>query len=353
MCRILEILHRSWPEDVAAIVERTLSPYVKFNVSWEEIEANIREGNVIGSGRGYTLLHTFVEEGSIFAADFLLELGIDVNAKTKQRGITALHLAVQRKQEALVRLLLRHNADPYADDAKNVTVWNLAAQPGFESILRIVADSVYHTKVTEGEANGQALMGAIHRDDEQMCDFLLSLGVPTDIRDGNGATPLHKAIEKRNLKIAELLRKRGANFDAYTKQGVTILMTAVATQDVELVKFVLNTSRASLEARNGSGETALSMAAKLGLTDVVQSLISSDAECTKEYPMGQTPQEVATRFEIVEILHKARMRKRSWLKCISRDELEDHYEEAKIVYLSGGNPPQRHPNFKYHRNGGG
>jgi len=71
----------------------------------------------MGSGRGYTSPHAFVEQGPIFAADFLLELGIDVNAKIKQKGITALHLAVQRKQEALLRLL-RHNADPYAKDAK-------------------------------------------------------------------------------------------------------------------------------------------------------------------------------------------------------------------------------------------
>jgi len=139
----------------------------------------------------------------------------------------------------------------------------------------------------------RALMGGIHRDDEQICEFLLSLGVPTDTRDGTGATPLHKAIEKRNLKIAGLLRKNDADFNAYTKQGVTILMNAVATKDVELVKFVLDTGRASLEARDGSGEIALSMAARLGLTDVVQSLISSDAECTKGHPRGQTPQEVA------------------------------------------------------------
>jgi Ankyrin repeats (3 copies) len=340
-----------WPEEMAAVVREKLSGIITCNVPWEEIQANLSEGGITGSGKGYTLLHAFVEQGLYFVGEFLLDLAIDVNAKTKEGLLTPLHLAVKSRRESFVRLLLKHKADPYQRDAKEETVLAVATQPGYGGILRTIMSESLHTsesKVTEAEANVKMLKAAIEQEDLKLCDYFLG-AVGPDVRYDDGTTPLHLAIQKKNVKMMELLRTKNANFNARTDKGVTILMSAVTTGDLQLVKLVLEKS-VNLESKDVNNDTALSMAARFGFADIVEFLVSCDAECVKGYPPNKTPQEVAATFEILRILHRARMAKKKWLQKISRDELEEHYESAKTTHLLG-KPPQRY-HYQYHdRNG--
>lgn len=80
---------------------------------------------------GSTALHWAAnDDGNYHALSYILALRADIN-RGDQRGLTALHLAVQASQEdqnsRCVRLLLRRGADKLARDVQNRTPRDIAS----------------------------------------------------------------------------------------------------------------------------------------------------------------------------------------------------------------------------------
>src|SRR5271170_2310617 len=128
-----------WPDQAADEAESTLSMYfAHFDhpLPWDEIKENIVQGNVAGSGYGYTLLHAFVKQGNEMAIKFLLEKGADIDAATKSYGQTPLHVAIESQNLAIVELLLENGANPMSQDSKNMTPFALAIFHGDVEIVK-------------------------------------------------------------------------------------------------------------------------------------------------------------------------------------------------------------------------
>ena len=70
-------------------------------------------------------------------AFWVLEQGADVNARGRG-GLTALMLAVKRKEEDLIKLLLRCGADPNLEDDKGMSARKIAKAKAPQRILRLL-----------------------------------------------------------------------------------------------------------------------------------------------------------------------------------------------------------------------
>jgi hypothetical protein len=82
-CHDIERLCRMWPDQAAAEAKSSwLTLFAQFDdpVPWDEISENVKQGNVVGSGCGYSLLHAFVKHGHELAVMLLISKGADVNA---------------------------------------------------------------------------------------------------------------------------------------------------------------------------------------------------------------------------------------------------------------------------------
>lgn len=98
-----------------------------------------------------------------------------INAKERQAGFTALHVAVSKDQPSMVRLLLDRGAEVDAGNIYKQTALHLCAQFNNVTLARL----------------------------------LLSHGANVNARTKFGVTPLRLALANHNQPVADLLRSRG------------------------------------------------------------------------------------------------------------------------------------------------
>ncbi|HEX8142715.1 MAG TPA: ankyrin repeat domain-containing protein [Pyrinomonadaceae bacterium] len=84
-------------------------------------------------------------------------------------------------------------------------------------------------------------------------------------------TPLHSAVSRRQMLIAEALLAQGAEVNARQQAGVTPLHQAAHNGQAEMVRLLL-AHGADVHARMDDGQTPLSMALETGNAEVIELL---------------------------------------------------------------------------------
>ncbi len=144
----------------------------------------------------------------------------------------------------------------------------------------LVATLFLYSITSAMELNNEDFFKAIAQGDTLTIEKLLDEDTDIDaVHQPSGQSALHLAINRQvpNQSIIKLLVMRGATINAaYTKEGVhkgkTVLHMAVAKQNVDLVKFLLEQGAdATLCTRNGG--TPLHIAAGFGNSELVEFLL--------------------------------------------------------------------------------
>jgi hypothetical protein len=94
-----------------------------------------------------------------------------------------------------------------------------------------------------------------------------------NVRDSEGATPLHWAVDQNQKAAVELLLASGADVNARKSNGVTALHIAAAMNRLDLAEILLNKG-ASRGAKDEKGRTPLSLARQRRLSDMIKLLES-------------------------------------------------------------------------------
>jgi ankyrin repeat protein len=196
--------------------------------------------------------------------------------------------AVQNNSEEQVLLFLKMGANPSAkENESGNTTLHLAAQNGHQSIVKLLLSKA---SVNEKNINGDtplhlAVQGGHLSVIKELCD-------PDTIKEKNnqGDTPLHLAVlnaENAGVEIAELLLSNTqALINIVNNEGNTALhmvaKAATATVDsnqlliwLRMIRILLNNG-INAHTLNQQDDTALRLAARQGLYDIVAILIESD-----------------------------------------------------------------------------
>lgn len=228
--------------------------------------------------QGSTPLHHAAGFGSLETMKLLLGHGAVLEAKNR-RGSTPLHWAIH--DEAKVRLLLELGAAVNTKQADGRTpLYQAASLYNGHSILRLLL-------VTGADANlataaGQTpLMAAALRGDAGAMALLIEHKAGVNTKNGAGSTALMSAATNGNPKAVQLLLDKGADAKVLNKWLESALGFAATAGVEETVKLLL-AAGAPVNARDDRGYSPLMFAAASDTipAGAVKRLLAAGADAT-------------------------------------------------------------------------
>ncbi|ARE67535.1 SWPV2-ORF283 [Shearwaterpox virus] len=106
---------------------------------------------------------------------------------------------------------------------------------------------------------------------------LLKYGADVNVQTDNGITPLHIAAESGSLKMVTLLLSNGANINSLTKYGESALHYAVSVKDLEMCRLLLQ-YKIDVNIKNSKCVTALHIAIEVESYDIMLLLLQHGAD---------------------------------------------------------------------------
>ncbi len=231
-----------------------------------------------------------VSSGNLESVKNLLEEGVDVNEYSEE-GETALTIAIEKKNYALVKLLIDNEATCEYEElelamAKSAKIASLLMRKGVQGCTSLMT-AVYQGNIEatksllandadvneENENEETALMFARKK---KIIDILLEHGADIEKENASGKTALMLAIEKGRKQAFRALLARGANVHIKTNDWKTSIEMAIDHGHSEMEKVLV--------AQKANKWTALMVASYKGDASQVKNLLENgvDVEATSE-----------------------------------------------------------------------
>lgn len=187
-------------------------------------------------------LSRYAPNGQMEVVKWLIGRGGDVNQVTEE-GKSVLMLTADNGHADMVRFLIEQGADASARDAEGNSVLHAAA-PWPKDL-----------------------------------EVLLPLGLPVDVKNATGLTPLHEAVRGGMGESIHLLLRAGASTNVQDQEGNTplhrIFFSDEFRPDIEFPIFhALVSAKADLGIRNQEGKTAYDLAMKWKYPEEYLSLLN-------------------------------------------------------------------------------
>jgi len=242
--------------------------------------------------KGETALHLAVARNNEKLVKTLLKAGFDANATTAD-GATPLHIALRGFGKDLVIPLLQAGARPDIADKKGETALQLADKRGdydlFELLIQFSRrDPAEVEAMRTAAASETSLLAAIKSNQRLTIERLLSGTPDTKERDAEGNTALHLSISRHSRQWATALLKAGADPIAANNEGLTPLHIAAKAGNSYLTRMLLDRA-VPVDITDNNGRTALFMAVKQGHFALAELLLQRGANVNHFDKRGITP----------------------------------------------------------------
>ena len=220
----------------------------------------------------------------------LVKHGATVNVSDLWK-FTPLHEAAAKGKYEIVKLLLKHGADPSKKNRDGHTPLDLVKEGDQDVVDLLRGDS--------------ALLDAAKKGNLSRVQKLIT---PDNIncRDsaGRNSTPLHLAAGYNNLEVAEYLLEQGADVNAQDKGGLIPLHNASSYGHLDIAALLIK-YHTIVNATDKWGFTPLHEATQKGRTQLCALLLAHGADAGLKNQEGQTPLDLATADDVKCLLTDA------------------------------------------------
>ncbi|GFQ79999.1 hypothetical protein TNCT_188471 [Trichonephila clavata] len=239
--------------------------------------------------------------------EILLGTESNVNAIVTTGGLTPLHIASEKGHTELVHYLLDHKSNVHAEsDEKHVPLHLASANGNVDIVTALLSRGA---KVNAETIDGRSpLIFAVEMNGVTAACTLIKHGANINVADKTTRyTPLMLSAKNKNCEMAELLLINRATVDARDFLGQTALHFAALNGCQEMVRLLLK-GGANILIADVDQSTALHKAAEKGHTEIVRILIQKKADVNVVDKDGHTPLHFTAEsgyLEIVKVLIQA------------------------------------------------
>lgn len=236
-----------------------------------EAGADLNEKN----SEGMTVLQQAIQNDSILSkhptvAGYILQSGrIQIDSKDL-RGRTALHIALEKKQSDLAKLLVKFGSSVDQKNGQGLTPLLIALQNGLEAFASSIVNTVKSVEDIDGEQN-LALHLAISQKFESLALALLERTSLVNAKNKVQETPFYLAVETNSLALVQALLHKKADADLATFSGAPIHV-AIQNQVPDIILAVIKATK-NLDVKNSLTQTPLVLATMLGTAEQVSWLL--------------------------------------------------------------------------------
>jgi ankyrin repeat protein len=240
---------------------------------------------------GKTPLAVAMERGFEKAVEFLLNSGACVDLH-HGHGRAVLLLVTERSWHKAgeiitgkAKSLLKDPAATHADDGVSFL---LAAYEGKIDEIERLFEWSNISEDANHDIGAMTLFLAVEREDLNMVQTLLSLGLNPNTKDNTGQASLHRATRRANEAMIKLLLERGAEIDCKDDDGRTPWSANVRMADKHVLKVLLDAG-ADPSTRGLQGVSELYTAAKDGEVDCVKYMLECGTDPSIKTNYDWTP----------------------------------------------------------------
>lgn len=206
-----------------------------------------------------------------------------------------LYAAVKAGNAEVTQLLLKAGAGPNylsiadgrsplaaAVESDDVRMARLLAENGAAMLCVLPASSVAEASDAGARIlEPQLINVAFDHENMEMVQLLIGLNAPLDHPSADGATPLQRALIRKDICLVELLLQHGADPE-------DTLFMALEQPDAAVIDLLL-AHGASLNRTNAAGDTPLHIAIDRGDQTLIDQLMESEPDLSQTGRHGQTP----------------------------------------------------------------
>lgn len=236
----------------------------------------------------WSALHVLAYFGVIGKTKRLLEQGFDINGQENALGVSPLHCAVYKGNDAMVAFLLDKGANGNATTADGQTPLHIASQRGHRKCMKLLFSQKVDLHIVD-HTGAPCLHTAVGTaTDESTVPLLVKHKVNLNFQNSkDGNTALHLAVRCRRPRIILFLLEKGASIDVANDDGFTPLQLAANMDNCEAISLLLQHC-AYVEARSLAGPTALQYAAWKGHWIAFDLLLIGGADINVWNKQGET-----------------------------------------------------------------
>jgi ankyrin repeat protein len=248
---------------------------------------------------GQTLLHQMASGGFAEAAEIMIGLGANKEARDNS-GRTPLYAAAQANHKEAFLVLYKNHANVNAvERGTNKTLLHRAVDDGSNSATSLLLEA--KAKTEEKNNEGQTALYYAAKSNQPTIARMIVSKADKESPDSNRQTLLHRAAREGDSVAAGILCDIRAQKEAVDDKERTPLYLAAELGHESVVK-VLAAKGALVDARDANGGTLLHRAAREGNQTATDLLIQVDAPRNAQDDEGRSPLHVAATHAIQVVI---------------------------------------------------